>query len=45
MLDKGDHSSNRRPLKDVVIVLYVIDLGWMVADRLKQQWQSRHAKF
>ncbi len=32
-------------LGDVVIVLYVIDLGWMVADRLKQQWKSRHAKF
>ena len=24
-------------LGDVVIVLYVIDLGWMMADRLKQQ--------
>jgi hypothetical protein len=31
-------------LGDVVIVLYVIDLGWMTVDRLKQQWKSRHAK-
>ena len=30
-------------LGDIVIVLYVIDLGWMMMDRLKQQWQSRHA--
>jgi hypothetical protein len=29
-------------LGDIVIVLYVIDLGWMMMDRLKQQWQSRH---
>jgi hypothetical protein len=28
---------------DLVIVLYVIDLGWMMVDRLKQQGQSRHA--
>ena len=31
-------------LGDVVIVLYVIDLGWMMMDRLKQQWQSRYAQ-
>ena len=31
-------------LGDGVIVLYVIDLGWMMADRLKQQWKSRHAR-
>lgn len=31
-------------LGDVVIVLYVIDLGWMMVDRLKQQWKSRDAK-
>jgi len=31
-------------LGDVVIVLYVIDLGWMMMDRLKQQWQSRHSQ-
>ena len=30
-------------LGDVVIVLYVIDLGWMMMDRLKQQWQSQHS--
>jgi len=29
-------------LGDVVIVLYVIDLGWMMADRLKEQgWPKR----
>ena len=28
-------------LGDVVIVLYVIDMGWMMADRLRQQGQSR----
>jgi len=29
-------------LGDVVIVLYVIDLGWMMADRLKKQgWPKR----
>ncbi|MHB8596030.1 MAG: hypothetical protein ACYDER_04380 [Ktedonobacteraceae bacterium] len=27
-------------LGDVVIVLYVIDLGWMMADRLKQDWHK-----
>jgi hypothetical protein len=27
---------------DLVIVLYVIDLGWMMADRLKQQDQPHH---
>jgi hypothetical protein len=31
-------------LGDIVIVLYVIDLGWMMMDRLKQQWQSQHAQ-
>ncbi len=31
-------------LGDIVIVLYVIDLGWMMMDRLKQQWQSRHTQ-
>jgi hypothetical protein len=31
-------------LGDVVIVLYVIDLGWMMMDRLKQQWQSCYAQ-
>jgi hypothetical protein len=30
-------------LGDVVIVLYVIDLGWMMVERLKQHWKSRHA--
>ncbi len=30
-------------LGDVVIVLYVIDAGWMMADQLKQQWKSRRA--
>jgi hypothetical protein len=29
-------------LGDIVIVLYVIDLGWMMMGRLKQQWQSQH---
>ena len=29
-------------LGDVVIVLYVVDLGWMIADRLKEQWKRRH---
>lgn len=27
-------------LGDVVIVLYVLDLGWMMVDRLKQGWHS-----
>jgi len=31
-------------LGDVVIVLYVIDLGWMIADQLKEHWQNRHAQ-
>lgn len=31
-------------LGDVVIVLYVIDLSWIMTDRLKLQWKSRHAK-
>jgi hypothetical protein len=31
-------------LGDIVIVLYIIDLGWMMMDRLKQQWQSQHAQ-
>lgn len=31
-------------LGDVVIALYVVDLGWMIADRLKEQWKSRHAQ-
>ncbi len=31
-------------LGDIVIVLYVIDLGWMMMDRLKQQWQTRHTQ-
>ena len=31
-------------LGDVVIVLYVIDLGWMMADRLKQEWKKHYAK-
>jgi hypothetical protein len=31
-------------LGDIVIVLYVIDLGWMMMDRLKQQWQSCYAQ-
>ena len=31
-------------LGDVVIVLYVIDLGWMMMDRLKQQWQNQHSR-
>jgi hypothetical protein len=30
-------------LGDLVIVLYVIDLGWMMADRLRQQGQARRA--
>ncbi len=29
-------------LGDVVIVLYVIDLGWIMMGRLKQQWKSHH---
>jgi hypothetical protein len=29
-------------LGDIVIVLYVIDLGWMMADRLQQHWRSHH---
>jgi hypothetical protein len=29
-------------LGDVVIVLYVVDLGWMMIDRLKQQWKTHH---
>ena len=31
-------------LGDVVIVLYVIDLGWMMADRLKQQGWHKQAR-
>lgn len=31
-------------LGDVVITLYVIDLGWMMLDRLKQSKQLRAAK-
>jgi len=27
-------------LGDIVIVLYVIDLGWMMIDRLRQQWRD-----
>ncbi len=30
-------------LGDIVIVLYVIDSGWMMADRLKQHWKGRYA--
>jgi len=29
-------------LGDVVIVLYVVDLGWMITDRLTQHRRSRH---
>jgi hypothetical protein len=31
-------------LGDIVIVLYVIDLGWMMMDRLKQEWKSHHTQ-
>lgn len=31
-------------LGDIVIILYVVDLGWMMIDRLKQKEQITHRK-
>ena len=31
-------------LGDIVIVLYIVDLGWLMLDRLRPQWQGLWAK-